>query len=387
MKLNNFTIYEPYSNYPTTFADLDWTNPDIRNPKYFYLLYQAAQERLFKYGIIGSYNKTILDSANFTLPLTYTAFNFEVGNSFKIEYFQILYSAIIASLFNYVNPDRILSAFQYVDNKGIASGKQMNYTKGDVDTILGYSCYELPRYNKDYTYYSKFLIGMKNAIQAMRWIYWPVMVYSEKENAAGESGGIHTENGTTTYENYNWDEVVSDYLASAASAASVSAINASRDYAAFQWLFEKYWIYQNSTLTHTSTHLKVSGPQTVRVKTLCLCPFETDIKFYYYNATSNGKQSIFYDGTDYLYSYFNNDTYNKNALLYETGKTTAMKQSVAADFTITPSFLNPIVIPDFTTHDVVADGTTNKYVYNNIYIGFFSIIDISQGCTWDNIAP
>ena len=179
MILNTRTTFEPYENFPTKFSDLNWNSPDVRDPRYLYAIKMALFERI-KNSSIGEFCYAIPDhNLNFSKYITINKISFIEGDGFNYHNFYDLYVATIPYLFNFINIDSWSRALQYLDNSNVATTKSITYSKSDVDTILGYSIFDVPKPFQPYTYYSKYLLGMKKAIEAMNWIFWKMLLYHE----------------------------------------------------------------------------------------------------------------------------------------------------------------------------------------------------------------
>lgn len=175
-------------NYPTKWDDLDWTNPDISDPRYLYSIYQAMVERTLK-----ERTMPISRTDRWYIGLHLDQGNFHNGNLFSYRYFEIMYSWVLSTLQDFINPDSVSKAFKFVDGKYPVSSQLLQFSDDDMSSILGYDFRELPKPFQPYSYYAKFLKGMKNAVQAMKWIWWPLII-------AGASYGTGYSSGRYTHD-------------------------------------------------------------------------------------------------------------------------------------------------------------------------------------------
>ncbi|MEI3000757.1 MAG: hypothetical protein V8T86_07635 [Victivallis sp.] len=192
--LNNIQQFTLNENYPETWDDLDWENPNITDPRYLYSIYQAMVERICK--------DRVIPTLKFDNMLYYTnidAHSFKNDSAFNYRYFEILYSWVISTLQIFYNDNAVERAFKFEENKFTATTELMQYNDAEMSDIIGYDYREIPQPFQPFEYYNRFLIGMKNAIQAMKWIYYPLLVAGTSYNLYTSRGGYDEDDEGNVY--------------------------------------------------------------------------------------------------------------------------------------------------------------------------------------------
>ena len=197
MDLKDIQGFYINEHMPQTWDDLDWNNPKINDPRYLYSLYQAIVERVSK----DRQNPVLfLDQKNCLLAIE--NFNFRNNVPYTFKYFKILYAYILSWLQAFNNIDRINDVFTFENNKRLVNFNNLGYNSSEMSNILGYDFREIPKAFQNFEYYSKFLKGMKNAIQSMKWIYFPLIVAGSNRESAHSYGSYKVDDdGNYTFTN------------------------------------------------------------------------------------------------------------------------------------------------------------------------------------------
>ena len=171
-------------NYPKKWDDLNWETPDICDPRYLYSIYQAMIDRNYLDRI-----KPTFKQDNLINKVHSDFFNFRNDVPFRFRYFQIIYAWVIGNMQFFLNPDGFERSVKFEDGKSILTTENMRFNDSEMSAILGYDYRELPKPFQPFPYYNKFLIGMKNAIHSMKWIYWPMVITGSSPSRSISYGG------------------------------------------------------------------------------------------------------------------------------------------------------------------------------------------------------
>lgn len=376
-------------NYPKKWDDLNWETPDICDPRYLYSIYQAMIERNYLDRI-----KPTFKQDNLISKVHSDFFNFRNDVPFRFRYFQIIYAWVIGNMQFFLNPDGFERSVKFEDGKSILTTENMRYNDSEMSAILGYDYRELPKPFQPFPYYNKFLIGMKNAIHSMKWIYWPMVITGSSPTSSESYGGydVNPDDPNDLYnfhdgslaEAFNsnitscqryWNrrkEIIVDGVLYNTAIKTKNYIKRKNDDG--DWVLKgTYFSYEVSGVTGNDVWLAANFKWM----------YDTTIKTFYVPTYKYGSNITFKDNDTYR-SYFLTDTFGKTARLWseetvEAGKRfiSSKKFQVSYDDIILPTENYPF--PDNT--DAQYDSSSVSYV-NQINAFFFGMLDASSGCAW-----
>ena len=366
-------------NLPTKWDDLDWENPMINDPRYLYSIIQAMIERHFKertYPVQRSdtwYYGWFLDD-----------FSLMKNTMYSYRYFEIVYSWVISTLQDFINPDTVGRAWKFIDNQFTVAPQLLQYNDSEMSAILGYDYRELPKPFQPFEYYSKFLKGMKNAVQAMNWVYWPLMISGTCYGDTYSLGDYNNDGDNWTFKNGSFDDCYADCLDECISRWNrlKEAENADLGYR-IEW--SRNFIRArndqgNFELKGTYDNYHIGGYfGEMTLESLFKWNYETDIKVYY--VPHEDHNARFRNTEDYKSWLVGNDFGNQVKLFHEE-KTIPNKRYICSrKVTVTNENLD--YNRNFNFVDPKEDKPSSIVYYSiQIYPRFFALLDISGGCVW-----
>ena len=363
-------------NLPTKWDDLDWENPMINDPRYLYSIIQAMIERHFKertYPVPRDdtwWHSWFLDD-----------FSLMKNTMYSYRYFEIVYSWVISTLQDFINPDTVGRAWKFIDNQYTVAPQLLQYNDSEMSAILGYDYRELPKPFQPFEYYSKFLKAMKNAVQAMNWVYWPLMVSGTCYASGSSSGGYDHDGDNWTFENGSFADCYAECLNRCISRwdRTKEAANADLDYF-FSWTrnFIRARNDQgNFKLKGTYDDYAISGYfGEMTLESLFKWNYETDIKVYY--VPHEGR----FKNTEDYKSWLVGDDFGNQVKLFHEEKTIPNKRYICSK-KVTVTNENLDYNRNFNFVDPKEDKTESSVSYIiEIAPRFFALLDISGGCAW-----
>ena len=366
-------------NLPTKWDDLDWENPMINDPRYLYSIIQAMIERHFKE---RTYPVSRSDSWYYGWFLD--DFSLMKNTMYSYRYFEIVYSWVISTLQDFINPDTVGRAWKFIDNQFTVAPQLLQYNDFEMSEILGYDYRELPKPFQPFEYYSKFLKGMKNAVQAMNWVYWPLMISGTCYDHTYSSGSYDNEGDNWTFKNGSFDDCYADCLDGCISRWDrlKEAENADLHYS-FGWTrnFIRARNDQgNFELKGTYDNYSIAGYfGEITLESLFKWNYETDIKVYY--VPHEDHNARFRNTEDYK-SWLVGDDFGNQVKLFHEEKTIPNKRYICSK-KVTVTNENLDYNRNFNFVDPKEDKTKSSVSYSiQIYPRFFALLDISGGCVW-----
>ena len=364
---------------PAKWSDLDWENPMINDPRYLYSIHAAMTERVCK-----ERTYPVSNTNDIWLNNHLDEFTFHKGELFSYRYFECLYSWVLNYLQDFINPDTVSRAWKFVDGEYVAAPQLMQYNDAEFSEILGYNFRELPLSFQPYEYYGKFLKGMKNAVQAMKWVYWP-LIHSNLDWGRGSSyGSSKHEDDVWTFTNGNWDEVwpecKDDCIERWNREKLVDNANIPcttrwyrtyvREYDSDIDDYKLVGTYDDKTV---EAHLGTST-----LESIYKWPIAADIKVFY--VPYNESNLYFYDNDNYKSYLIGDDFGNKVKLWHEETTQAGERYVCSKKVTITEdnlSFNRNFQFPSEADPSHLIQDYTNRSVPH-----FFALLNISTGCNW-----
>lgn len=386
--LNNIQQFTLNENYPETWDDLDWNNPNITDPRYLYSIYQAMVERVCK--------DRVIPTLKFDNMLYYTnidAHSFKNNSAFNYRYFEILYSWVISTLQVFYNDNAVERAFKFEENKFTATTELMQYNDAEMSDIIGYDYREIPQPFQPFEYYNRFLIGMKNAIQSMKWIYYPLLVAGTSYSGYTSRGG-YDEDDEGNVSNFR-DGSLTEAFEQCALACNRSWENSKAVvHNAMPWCGieqQKNYIRRRNNdnevvLKGTYFNYTVSGwvGNDMWLESHLAFPYATTVKtFYVPYGYTNGTYDLYKDNNDYR-SYLTGSDFGNEIKLWSEETTEPHKRFRSSKkFKITLDNMN---LPN-SNFDFPADDGSDRYsssvnYVNTMYPFWFGLLDISGDCKW-----
>lgn len=383
--LNNIQQFTLNENYPETWDDLDWENPVITDPRYLYSIYQAMVERVCKDRVIPT-----LKNDNMIYYTNIDAHSFKNNSAFNYRYFEILYSWVISTLQIFYNDNAVERAFKFEDDKRTATTELMQYNDAEMSDIIGFDYREIPQPFQPFEYYNRFLIGMKNAIQSMKWIYYPLLVAGTSHNAYWSRGGYDEDDEGNPY-NFHSGSLSEAFEQCAyfcnQSWESRKAVTTD----GIPWceiIKNKNYIRRKNNdnelvLKGTYYNYKIAGKvgNDMWLESHLAFPYATTVKTFYVPSGEN--YNLFQDNINYR-SYLVGADFGNKIKLWSEEPTEANKRFRSSKkFKITLDNMNlPNSNFDFPADDGSSSYSSTVSYYNIVYPYWFGLLDISGGCKW-----
>lgn len=381
--LNNIQQFTLNENYPQSWNDLDWKNPNITDPRYLYSIYKAIHERIAEDRVIPTYKA---DHMHFLTLLD--AHGFKNNVAFNYRYFEILYSLVMTTLPIFYNDNAVERAWRFEDGKGIATAELMQYNDDELNNIIGYDYREIPQPFQAFEYYSKYLIGMKNAIQAMKWIYYPLLI-AGNGHANGYSYGSCSEDENGKYydfKNGTWSEAYNKMQAWCAEDWTKRKGVEPNAIATVGLARRRNYLYNEDDngdkyLAGTYDNFTINGRlvNDMWLESHFSWPFSTTVKTFYVPFWSNRTDTtIFHDNSIYR-SYLKGAEFGNKMKLWSEETTEAHKRFRSSKkFKITWDNIEPP-----SNNFEFDENDPSIYYFNVMYPHWFGLLDISGGCKWN----
>lgn len=379
IRLNNIQRFTLNEDYPQSWDDLDWNNPTITDPRYLYSIYRAIHERIAQDRVIPTYKADPM--CFYTI---FDAHGFKNDVAFTYRYFEILYSLVITTLPIFYNDAAIERAWKFEDGKGVGTPELMQYNDAEMSNIIGYDYREIPQPFQPFRYYQKYLIGMKKAIQAMKWIYYPLLL-AGNGYSNGYSYGYAERDENDNWGNFrdgSWTEAYGkmgkfcadtwERRKSVAPDAVGTVITTQR----------RNWLYNTDSdgdkyLAGTYDNFAINGRlvNEMWLESHFAWPYATTVKvFYVPTYTGRADTTIFQDNSIYR-TYLKGADFGNKIKLWSEEQTEPHKRFRSSrKFSITWENIEP------PTNNFAFKENEVEVYNNNIYPHWFGILDISGGC-------
>lgn len=387
INLNNIQQFTLTENYPESWDDLDWTNPNITDPRYLYSIYQAMIERICGDRVIPT-----LKSDNMFYYILIDAHSFKNNSAFNYRYFQILYSWVISNLTMFFNDSAIDRAFKFEEEKFTATTELMQYNDDEMSNIIGFDYREIPQPFQPFEYYSRFLIGMKNAIQAMKWVYYPLLVAGTNNTGYWSYGGYKEDEERQPYVFYD-GSLTEAYEKCVLNCAQSWEKRKNIAHDATPWCGinqQKNYIRRENddgdmTLKGTYFSYNVSGwlGNDLWLESHFAYPYATAIKTFYVPFSEGNSRYLYKDDNNYR-SYLTGADFGNKIKLWSEETTEPHKRFRSSKkFKITLDNMNlPNSNFDFPADDGSTSYSSSVSYLNTMYPFWFGLLDISGGCKW-----